>query len=174
MSGKTSDNLGRSSGLVKAAATGAPDSGSSDPVITTNPDAVGDRFVNTTSGELFVVTDVTTDKNVWKGQLGTEVDPPMQSIGSRGVWAGGFTAPAVSDVIDYVTIASLGNATDFGNLIALSELHGAGISNVTRGLFAGGESPITGDDDTVIQYITFASTGNCTDFGNLSAGRAVG
>jgi len=173
MSGKTSDNIGRASGLVKAAATGAPDSGSSDPVITTNPSAVGDRFINTTSGELFVATDVTSDENVWKGQLGTDVEPPMQSIGSRGVWGGG-DAPGALDVIDYLIIASLGNATDFGNLIAPAELAGQGMSNVTRGLFAGGDSPSAGADDDVIQYITFASTGNCTDFGNLTSGRSQG
>ena len=73
MSGKTSDNLGRSSGLVKAAATGAPDTGSSNPTVSTNPDTLGDRFINTTSGELFVCTDVTAGDNVWKGQLGTTV-----------------------------------------------------------------------------------------------------
>ena len=73
MSGKISDNLGRSSGLVKAATTGAPSTGSSNPTTSTNPDSVGSTFINTTSGEYFVCIDVTTDDNVWKGQLGTTV-----------------------------------------------------------------------------------------------------
>ena len=75
MSGKIGDNLGTVSGLVKSA-TDAPDSGSSDPTVSTNPSAVGDRFINTTSGELFVATDVTAGENIWKGQLGTDVEPP--------------------------------------------------------------------------------------------------
>ena len=48
----------------------------------------------------------------------------------RACVAGG-TAPGNSDVIDYVTIASTGNATDFGNLTVartvpqgLSDAHG--------------------------------------------------
>ena len=35
---------------------------------------------------------------------------------TRGIWTGGYDAPAVTDRIDFVTIASTGNATDFGNL----------------------------------------------------------
>ena len=113
MSGITADNLERSSGLVKAASVG-PSSGSSDPVITTNPSAAGDRFINTTSGEVFVCTDATTDENVWKGQLGTDVEPPA-FYGGRGTFAGGTDAVSSFDIIDYITIASLGNASDFGD-----------------------------------------------------------
>ena len=90
MSGKISDNLGTVSGLVKSA-TDAPDSGSSNPTVSTNPSAVGDRFINTTSGELFVATTVTTDENVWKGQLGTTVEP-ARYFGARGIWFGGYEA----------------------------------------------------------------------------------
>ena len=91
MSGIIADNTSRSSGLTKTASTGVPSSGSSNPTITTNPDAVGDRFVNTTSGEMFVATTVTTDENVWKGQLGTTVQPPVY-FGGRGVITGGQTS----------------------------------------------------------------------------------
>ena len=91
MSGITADNTSRSSGLTKTASTGAPSSGSSNPTITTNPDAVGYRFVNTTSGEMFVATTVTTDENVWKGQLGTTVEPASY-FGGRGVITGGQTS----------------------------------------------------------------------------------
>jgi len=89
MSGKISDNLGRSSGLTKAASTGgAQSTASSDPDTDTNPDAVGDRFINTTSGELFVCIDATTDANKWEGQLGTSVALPTH-YGGRGCFAGG-------------------------------------------------------------------------------------
>ena len=88
MSGKISDNLGRASGLVKAATTAAPDTDSSNPAVDTNPSAVGDRFINTSTGELFITTDVTTDENIWKGQLGTTVKPPAY-FGGRGCISGG-------------------------------------------------------------------------------------
>jgi len=91
MSGIIADNTSRSSGLTKTATTGVPDSGSSDPATDANPSAVGDRFVNTTSGELFVATDVTTDENVWKGQLGTTVKVAAY-FGGRGMVQGGADA----------------------------------------------------------------------------------
>jgi len=43
----------------------------SDPAVDTNG-AVGDQWVNTTSGEMFVCTDATTGANVWKNQAGGE------------------------------------------------------------------------------------------------------
>jgi len=135
MSGKISDNLGTASGLVKSA-TDAPDSGSSDPTVTTNPSAAGDRFINTTSGELFVCTSATTVQNTWKGQLGTSV-LFLPFLGGRGVWCGGETSDQVV-TIDYVTIASLGNATDFGDLTTATA-NGGAVSNGTRCVHGGGE-----------------------------------
>jgi len=133
MSGVISDNTGRSSGLTKAATTGTPDSGSSNPTVSTNPSAVGDRFINTTSGEMFIATTVTVGENVWKGQLGSEVKPTTAEQGGRGVWAGDTSA----NVIDYVAIASAGNATDFGNLITSRGILGA-TSNGSRAMWGGG------------------------------------
>jgi len=71
---------------------------------------------------------------------------------------------STSDVIDYITTASTGNATDFGNLTVGRGSQG-GASNTTRGMFFGGESA---GDNNIVDYITIASTGNATDFGNLS------
>ena len=68
----------------------------------------------------------------------------------------------------YVTIASTGNATNFGDLLtdARRRLSGQGFSNQTRGLICGGwKSPANYD---VIEYITIASTGNAVDFGDLT------
>jgi hypothetical protein len=67
-------------------------------------------------------------------------------------------------VIEYVTIATLGNVTDFGDLVEVQAYFG-GCSNATRGIFAGGGG------SNVIQYITIASTGNATDFGDLTVTR---
>jgi hypothetical protein len=88
------------------------------------------------------------------------------SSGTRGVFAGGIVGPTASNVIDYITIATIGNATDFGDLIeTTANSIGAG-SNSTRGVFGGGAS-----NSNVIQYITIASAGNAIDFGDLTLGR---
>ena len=156
MSGKVGDGLGTSSGLVKSA-TDAPDSGSSDPGTDENPSAVGDRFINTTSGELFVCTDATTDDNVWKGQLGTDVEL-AKWYGERGIFFGGTT----TNEINYITISTPGNSTDFGNLASGNRNWIVGVSNGTRGI--GGMGYVSGVVNT-LEYITTATTGNATDFG---------
>ena len=85
-------------------------------------------------------------------------------FGARGLFGGG---PGSLDVIDYVTIASTGDATDFGNL-SVGRWALAGCSSSTRGLFGGGYTTVAVD---TIDYVTIASTGNATDFGNLSVAR---
>ena len=83
-------------------------------------------------------------------------------VGQIGLFGGGSDG-SNSNVIDYITITSTGNATDFGNLTqARVGLNGCGSS--TRGVFGGG---------TVIDYVTIASAGNATDFGDLSVNRYV-
>ena len=50
--------------------------------------------------------------------------------------AGGYT-PSNQDVIDYVTTASEGDATDFGNLTVARQMMGGSASS-TRAIFGGG------------------------------------
>jgi hypothetical protein len=90
---------------------------------------------------------------------------------TRGVFGGGRT-PGNTNRMDYVTIASTGNASTFGSLIE-SRGYNSGCSNQTRGIFAGGwyNSPGNSVRNT-IDYITIASTGNGTDFGDLTVSRA--
>ena len=89
----------------------------------------------------------------------------------RGIHAGGTTngAPSYGTVntIDYVTIASLGNAADFGDLSVI-RAHPGGASNATRGIFSGGYTP--GNQNTM-DFITIPTLGNAIDFGDfLTAG----
>ena len=88
---------------------------------------------------------------------------------TRAIYGGGAFGGGTSrdDSIDYFTIASAGNGTDFGNLSAGNEGVN-GCSSNTRGLFAGGYTA-GGDVINVIEYITIANTGNTTDFGDLTA-----
>ena len=71
--------------------------------------------------------------------------------------------------VDYITIASTGNATDFGDdaLGRTDQQRGCGsCSNSVRGFFAGGGANTTETDNSVLRYITIASTGNAFDFGD--------
>ena len=51
--------------------------------------------------------------------------------GSRGIFGGGEG----SNVIDFVTIASEGNASDFGDLTVTNSYNVSGVSSSTRGVF---------------------------------------
>lgn len=94
------------------------------------------------------------------------------SDGSRGVFSGGQNRGGYREftyVMDYITIGSTGNASDFGDLLSISPSNEfwnaqAGASNSTRGVFAGGGWYTA---TNVMQYITIQSTGNATDFGDL-------
>ena len=90
------------------------------------------------------------------------------SNSTRGIFNGGYEASDVNK-IEYITIASTGDATDFGDL--LSTYYGtASFASPTRGIIAGGESNNASPpgESNVIQYITIATTGNATDFGDLT------
>jgi hypothetical protein len=90
------------------------------------------------------------------------------SNSTRGVFAGGFAEiPGNTwyNVIDFVTISSLGNGSDFGDLLAASAVKGA-VASPTRGVVAGGNTGV-GVYTNVIEFITIASAGNSTDFGDL-------
>ena len=91
------------------------------------------RF-NTDSGHLEYYTgthwaDVITNNN----ELGDQNNSNSTGgTGTRGVFAGGYS-PGETNIIDYVTIETLGNAQDFGDLTAETEYPG-GTSDRTRGL----------------------------------------
>ena len=87
--------------------------------------------------------------------------------GTYGLWGGG-SHPTVAE-IDYVTIASTGNAGDFGNLVSARRyVNGCSSGDAGRGVFAGGTdgSPEPSGADG-IEYVTISSLGDTADFGDL-------
>ena len=78
----------------------------------------------------------------------------------------GSGAPSASNLIQYITIATHGNALDFGDSIN-SNYGKAAMSSPTRGVFGANNGPAS----DVIEYVQIMSTGNATDFGNLLASR---
>ena len=88
------------------------------------------------------------------------------SIG-RGCFGGGYDGGNYVNTIDYITIATTGNATDFGDL-TVARYGLAACSSSTRGCFGGGYSTT---NVNIIDYITIATTGNATDFRDLTVAR---
>ena len=141
----------------------------SDPAIDTNPSGgVGSEWINSTSGKQFICTDATAGENVWTcSGGGTTGDvAPASWMGGRALCLGGY-ASGYKDEIDYWTIATLGNATDFGNLTN-AKIELSGCSGGTRGLAVGGYKASPSQTTDEIEYVTISTPGNGTDFGNLT------
>lgn len=89
---------------------------------------------------------------------------------SRAVFGGGSNGneSVAYAIMQYLTIDSLSTSVTFGNLTQNRTALG-GSSNGSRGVFGGGRRPFP-DSDTanIIDYITIATPGNATDFGDLT------
>jgi hypothetical protein len=92
------------------------------------------------------------------------------SSSTRGIFAGGSIVTGInadSNTIDYVTIATFGDAIDFGDLTVARGAYGNSTSNNTRGVFAGGyRFPGPLNATNTLDYITIASRGDAIDFGD--------
>ena len=73
---------------------------------------------------------------------------------------------AYSDSIEYLRFASLGNATDFGDLVGESGHEPGAVSDSTKGIWGGGTID-GGTEHNRIDYVTISSLGNATDFGDM-------
>ena len=93
----------------------------------------------------------------------------------RGVMMNGYTFPSPATTyyndIQYVTMATLGNTIDFGDM-SDSVSQPVGASSPTRAVSMGG-TKAPGDVD-VIDYVQIMTTGHATDFGNLLSARRSG
>ena len=169
MSGVISDNTVRSSGAIAPLTSATTDA--NDPARDTNPtDGLGTKWINTTSGQIFICIDATTDANEWVGQTGTSVLPRVIFAGGNSDDGNEHTSTGKINEISYVAPDTLGDATDFGDLVNVNQYFTA-TSNGTseRGVFGGGSAPSGGEGDQ-IEYITISTPGNASTFGILIAG----
>ena len=171
MSGEVKQNTSVATGII-ATAPSATES-ASDPALDTNPESVGAEWHNTTSGQIFICWDNTAGLNKWKGQKGGVVQT------TRGVfWTGTQSAPdTMTTVLDYITIDTLGDATDFGDLSAsdAERRNGNACSNGIegRGVFGGGMTGHPGPTlHNEIFYIAISTPGDGVDFGDLTQARS--
>ena len=103
--------------------------------------------------------------NVYQNTGGTwrilSVTPPPVWFGERGLFSGGNA----TNTMDYITISTASNATDFGDLTE-AKGYAAACSDNTYGLIGGGLTSI--QQPTVwIDYVTIATASNATNFAQL-------
>ena len=141
-----------------------------DPATNTNPSGgVGTVWLNTSSGEMFCCTDATTDENVWVnigGGSGDVAPISYNYVGDRGLIAGGYTG-SYSNSIEYWSTPTQGDGITFGNL-QVASIEQSGSSGGGRGLVMGGYRVSPNTELSKIDYVTIASLGNSTTFGDLT------
>jgi len=103
--------------------------------------------------------------------------PASFGNGIRGLFAGGFdgttggTSSVYSNIIDYITIATDGNATDFGDAVSVKYRCG-GAASGDRGIYAGGYQNLPAGTYSItneIDYVSIPTAANAQDFGDLLA-----
>ena len=95
----------------------------------------------------------------------------------RGVFAGGYSysdgsAPTGVNIIQFVTIQTLGDTQDFGDMSTLFYSPSAS-SNATRGIISAGYEHPANAHTNRVDFITIATTGNSSDFGDLTVVRNI-
>ena len=91
-----------------------------------------------------------------------------EGLGIRALYGGGVnTSNAKVNTVDFLTISTMGDSQDFGDMPDTNTSTPGTCSSRTRGLFGGGY-PYTNR----ICFFTFASASNSTDFGDLSQSRS--
>ena len=91
------------------------------------------------------------------------------SSSTRGLFFGGYNpslSPKHRPLLDYIEIATLGDALDFGDSYLAYDPQGC--SSPTRAIFSGGQSP--SGNESKMEFVTIASKGNSISFGNLIQG----
>ena len=92
----------------------------------------------------------------------------------RGLWAGGYSSsprqsPAGhSASIEAITMASRGTTHYFGDLASATSQYGDGSSTSTRAVFSIGKVASGNNFVNYIEYVTIASSGNASDFGDMT------
>lgn len=123
------------------------------------------------------VTIATTGNAVDFGDLSTGANPVGISNATYAVFGLSMTKPSgvftPVNNIERVTVQTLGNSTDFGDLTVARYAFVTGC-DTTRGCFAGGPTSTASYSITnVIDYITISTPGNAIDFGDLTSNGRV-
>ena len=105
----------------------------------------------------------------WMGSAWMQIQTfsPTLDGGVRGIWSGGNENSPIHADIEYITISTQGNSTDFGSNIVEGKRRCSGFGSRVRGFCAAGRTPT---NKSTIDFVTFSSTGTTTAWGdNTSA-----
>ena len=87
---------------------------------------------------------------------------------TRGIWFPGYDQSTAISTIFYVTISSSGGVNDFGATLSKSRNHSGACSDSTRGVRAEGYNAALSTRTNTLEFITIASTGDSSEFGDLN------
>jgi len=88
---------------------------------------------------------------------------------TRGVFVIGNTIPAFVNTMEYITLTTTGETTDFGDTTsATGHSNNNSASNTIRGVYHHPRTADGGAALNTLEYITIASTGDAVDFGDLN------
>ena len=146
----------------------------SDPVITTNPSGgVGTKWINKTSGEVYVCTDATAGENVWKnvGAGSDNIEPYSFQGSNYGFRLGGYAA--ATNTMSRWSLTSAGNSADWADLFT-TNFNPFSAKSSDYGFCMGGR---TAAPETYLNNITkfpFATQTNATDVADTTQARGMG
>ena len=114
---------------------------------------------------------------IYNGEQWWDIDstsPDEQTGGTRGVIMGGLSPshPNGDETMQFITISTTGNSSDFGDLTREKYASYGGIASRTRGIMSGGfyYPGSSGTYTDEMDAITISIQSNAFDFGNLSQG----
>ena len=87
---------------------------------------------------------------------------------TRGIWFPGYDQSTAISTIFYVIISSQGGVNDFGDALDTSRNHSGACSDSTRGVRAEGYNAALSTRTNTLEFITIASTGDSSEFGDLN------
>ena len=123
------------------------------------------------------ITIPTTGDAVSFGSIGVSVGNDSIDGGFGQSDNGGCSSPTraftfgggnMTNVIQFVTIATRGDSEDFGDLTQGNVRHPTGCSSNTRGVSAGGRQPSPLNQVNIIQTFEMTTLGNASNFGDLT------
>ena len=156
------------SSLVDAPGGSGATISSSDPLITTNPaGGVGTLWSNSTSGDVFVCADATTNFNVWANVGEGRVGVYAYGGTIAGYICGGYTNVGIQAAIDKYLFSSNTTSTGHGDL-AQNQHGSASAQNETHGFNAAGGTP---SNTTQIEKYSLSANTTGSDHGDLTVAK---
>ena len=147
-------------------------SASANPALNTNPSAVGHSWLNKTSGEIFICTDITAGANIWLN-VGIALHDVWTFQGKNaGYTIGGATidnipSNGLNSIEKYAFASSGMSVVDQGDCSVVKGMS-AGHTSSTHGYVTGGGPAAPGTSTNVIERHPYATTSGTTDVGDLS------